>query len=807
MTVSVSRSKKAYPVEALYNGSKTAARFSIMPAGFTGGVGSCVIQQGGVIREKYGNPVQLQGNIYFHWRVVVDSALQIYRTTGFLSVGPICNGDLPTSAGDAALAWLDERDFKTVNVKKRTGGSFGSYVITRVQTGNYLTIFDEQLDDLQYGQIWDNPRMFFGVLFSEVQIVTNTVLNLRDCTMYIRPVVDDNLTISWKPAYNPDAHEETLWLLDNAGNQVCEIRIYESEKEGSRTVPIKANEAYKLVVPGYSHRNFALTFNDSCVWLMEPAKLQFMGSLASNPRFYFKILPGEVATLCIKDYTRGPIDSLYGAVLTRMEDDMVLDFTCSPKEWYYQYDSWALPVEPEGTQSWRVDFKGVGRAAFWLDGIPNLFTDRLSWYNRLDFDNNDVAAAVPTMVPANSIGFVPNLGHYMPYTVIPPYVRPALAALNAECACIYSIVDVLAVNPNWEDVFRRYMSETMGLKADYTIQARNGRDAYLDYNLHQDVRLATDHWVKCMARINDGRDHYIAPADEPNYNYPTFESYRTAFYNWAMFIKTHPQYAASGAKIMAAASSRFDHGPNTTNSSATKGYLWARDIIDLYPDLVDAVVWHEWTVRGLLNLRQYGKSVELAYTLSDNGRRRLAIEQTNTAGGSSVSLYDQNTHFASMWWAAVFIACTRTGKLNDLMWFPIADELSHPKGLLYASDDAVPVYTLKPVGLFHQWLSQHLVGSTDSKVYPIEQVRIEVDLVCFSNVKAGVTRQFIMGLNKSPRTYTVFLTGFAWAQPYKLEFWNPNSTTTIVTPTFVPGDQYLTFDLPAETIFILSKGY
>ncbi len=804
--ISTSRSKKAYPREAIFDGSKTAARATIIPAGFQQGAGSCVIQEGGVIVEKYGVPMQIQGNLFFHVRLVYDTALQIYRITGFMSVGPICNRDVANSVSDPVLAWLAEKNYKTLSVKKRNGGSFGSFKIGLVQTGSFVTLFDEQTDDLQHGALWDDPRYLWGVVFSEVQIVTNTLASMRDCNIYVRPAEDDNITISWKAAYNADAHEETLWVLDNFGNQVAEVRIYEDEKVGSRTIPLKKSNTYKVVVPGYSYRNYSLTFNDTTVYLIEPAKLQFMGSLGAEPRFYFKVLPGEVATFCMKDYTVGPIDSLYGATLTRMDDDFVIDCNCTTQPYYYMFNQWALPVE-DVTQSWRVDFKGVGRSAFWLDGIPNVFTDRLSWYIRMVVENNDVAGTMPNMIPANSIGFVPTIGHYMPYAMVYDYLRPTLARFNAECACIYSIVDVIAKYPNWEDGFRTYMSQTMGLKRDFTIQARNGRDAYLDYNLHEDVRLATDNWIKCMARINDGRDHFIAPADEPNYNYPTFESYRTAFYNWAMFIKNHPQYAASGAKIMAAASSRFDHGPNTNNSKDCKGYDWARQIIDLYPDLIDAVVWHEWTVRGLLNLRQYGKTVELAYTLSNNGARRLAIEQTNTAGGSSVSLYDNNTHFACMWWAAIFIACTRTGKLGDLMWFPIADDPTHPKGLLYESSDPTPVYTIKPIGYFHEWLTAHLVGSTDSKVYPIEQARLEVDLTCFSNVKAGVTRQFVMGVNKSERTYTVYLTDFTWAAPYKLEFWNPDTTASIVTPTYDAGGQFLTFDLPPETIFMLSKGY
>ena len=810
--ITVSRSKKSYPKEQLFNGGRTAGLATIMtPANFQQGVGACVIRTGGVITEKYGNAVQLKGEagVWFHLRVVIDTAQEIYRITGFLANGPICVDDDSMGTPDGVLGWLDQKGYKTVTVKKRNNGSFGSFKITAVPApvGNFVTLFDEQTDDLQHSLFYDDPNTFFGPLFSAVSIVTNTIQNLRDCNIYIKPAEDDNVTISWTGAYNPEVHEETLWMLDNAGNQVAEIRIYENEATGERTIPIKKNQTYKLVVPGYSYRNFAVTFNDTSIWLLEPAKLQFMGSLGAQPRFYFKVLANEAATFCIKDYTRGPIDSLYGATLTRLEDGMVIDVTCTPKTWYYQHDSWALPVESGGTQTWKVDFKGVGRSAFWLDGIPNLFTDRSSWYARLDFEDNEVAAAMPNMIPANSIGFVPNLGHYMPYANVPGYARPMLERFHAECANIYSFVDVMAQTPTWENLFREYMSATLGLKRDYTILARLGRDAYLDFDTQPDVEPGVDAFIKNMARINDGRQHYIAGADEPNYNYTTFESYRGHFIALGNYIRNHPQYAASGVKIMAVASSRFDHGPNAPIPSERKGYDWARMLVEEHPELVDAIVWHEWTVRGLLNLRQYGKSVELAHTLSNNGARRLAIEQTNTAGGSSVSLYDNNTHFASLWWAAIYVACARTGKLDDLMWFPISDEESHPKGLLFESNDAIPVYTMKPVGLFHEWLASHLYGCTSSSVYPIEQVRLEIDLVCFSNVKAGVTRQFVMGVNKSPRTYTVYLTAFAWATPYKLEFWNPNSTATIVTPTYVAGDQYLTFDLPAETIFILSKGY
>lgn len=802
--VNTSRSADARPDEALFNGYGNAAVATMHLPEHKNAVGAAVLTEGSTVLEKMGVATRLVGNLFFHFRAA-ESQTGDFTGAAWISNGPVCDKSADPNSSAPVIDWLVRYGWKSVNVKKRNDGSLGSFAIdpAPTPTGNFVKLFEGKMAEEQIAMFFQEPKIFYGPLFSQIQILTKTIGMIRDAKIYIRPMEHDELVVKWENVYTADANDETLWVQDSRGNLVTRIDIYETDDiKGSFRIPLKPYEVYTVSVPGYSYRNYSLTFNDSSTWLLEPVKLQFMGFLAENAQFYFKVMPGEQAYFCMKDYNRGAVEGPYGATLHRLDDDKIIDVVLDQQTYYYEHQKVPLPVEQQ-EQSYRVQLKGRGRAAFWLDGIPNLFTDRLSWYNRIIPDNNEILLNFPETTPQNYKGHIPLVGHYMPYAEIPANAKTLLESLKAQTANIYTFCDVMNRDPNWENKFKEYMSQGLKLERDYTILAKSGRIAVMDFENDPIVRSGVDAWIRNIARINDGKEHFIAAADEPNLNYPDYETYEKHFVAFARYVKAHPLTAQAKIKVVSPASSRFDHGTTVDDSYSRKGYNWAWKIVNLYPDLVDAIVWHDWTVRGLLNLRQYQTAIEKAWSLQ-GGRRKLAIEQTNTSGGQSVSLYDQNTEFATVWWSSVFINCARTGKLDDLMWFPIADEIDHPKGLLFTNYQTGE-FSMKIVGEFHKWLMKWVYGSTNSRVYEMLQPHIEVDVVNWKDTEAGVDRDLTMGVNKSPRQYTIHFASHTLnhAKDY-IEFFHPNGTSSVVAPQYEEGNLKLV--VPANTVFMIRRG-
>ena len=115
-------------------------------------------------------------------------------------------------------------------------------------------------------------------------------------------------------------------------------------------------------------------------------------------------------------------------------------------------------------------------------------------------------------------------------------------------------------------------------------------------------------------------------------------------------------------------------------------------------------------IRDLLATRVYRDSVRRAAELvgrDANGqpRKALLLDQTNLSSGSSLSPYDQETHYTSLWWASVVINASQDGLLSMLNWFQAADEPQYPKGMLrILGEDR---FELKPVGLAQQFIARH----------------------------------------------------------------------------------------------------
>lgn len=807
-------SRVVRPSEMLVGGTSVAARGGAVP-GYSRTVGSAVFASGGVVTASYGTPLRLFGQVYFHMLMSGETSTGDYRIQGYLSVGATCDNQGNHNDVQVIRDWITSNQYATCTVKKRNNGSLGIFLLptTLVALGNYVQIFEGNNADFQFEDIYATPQNYYGLLVSETKLLTTNLGLLREGTFHIKPTVNSNLKLHWKAVYLAESNGDTLWLQDDKGDLISEIRIYEGDNEGDRTMPLEAGKNYRLVIPGYSYRNFDVTFEEEAYWVWEPVRVHWMGSMGNNSRWYFNLEAGEEATFCMKDYNAGPIESPYGATLTCLYPDLTVNFVLEKKPEFYEFNSVTLPVQPNACV-WRVDIRGGGRTGMWLDGVPNYFSQRSSRYYRPPVNNNTVVTGAPSFLAGTDVGKMPYFSHYHGYQTLDKggaNLGELFKRTKPQSANIYTILDVIYARPHFEDVFRDEMTSKYGIKRDYTICAISGRVADLDFVNNPVAIGGLNNWIDNIHRINDGQEHYIAPIDEPNLNFNTFEEYAATFLAFAQLVRNNPKSEEARIKISAPSTSRFTRGI-TSGSDPHKGSDWGRQIVELYPEYVDAITWHDWTVHGLLNVRQITEDIEAAYEMSNGGARRLCLEQTNTSGGSSVSLYDQNTQRAQLWWAGNYIAGTRTGKMDDMMWFLDQDDEGHPKGLFYTHPDApdpANYYSMKMVGLFQEWFVKYVTEASIGRVFDIDQPKLEVDFTAFTNIKGGVTRKFIMGVNKSERSYDVRLEGFNLGNgpDIKLDIWKPDGTAGTITPTINTGTQVCTFTLPPETIFVLSKGF
>ena len=126
------------------------------------------------------------------------------------------------------------------------------------------------------------------------------------------------------------------------------------------------------------------------------------------------------------------------------------------------------------------------------------------------------------------------------------------------------------------------------------------------------------------------------------------------------YLKQQPDFTHSGVKVAVPASSRFLHGPMRDDAYRRRGIDWAARLLKQHAEDIDAIAWHEWMVRNLYATGLYSDTIRAAADLvgyDDKGRplKVLLIDQTNISSGNSVSPYEQNTHFAALWWASVII--------------------------------------------------------------------------------------------------------------------------------------------------------
>ncbi|RON19583.1 hypothetical protein [Pseudomonas frederiksbergensis] len=611
--------------------------------------------------------------------------------------------------------------------------------------------------------------------------------DIRDGSLYLQTDRPDTLTIHWVPAWQADANEEHLYLLDGTGNLKGERLIAASETRGKQSWPLAPSAAsYRLEIPGYSFRRYTIEHDEHTVALFAPAKVHFSAESRGGDELYFKVAPGEHAVLAGKFH--GGINTLQAQ---RVSDNKQLSLALKPYRAYWQFDQLALPVTQD-EQVWRLRLQGSGKVAFWLDGTANLFAQNPQQLKPLREDDGQTRLTLHKEL----LGPTPNLGIYLPYVLPPQSSFAALDALKPQAGTYYSFVDVTAQNPHHEDAFRQLYQNRFGITQDLTLLAGSQRQADLRADTMSNAGL--DAWLAATRALGGTGTHYIAFADEPNLNYPSYADYQAIFNSMARQVRSDPANAKAGVRIAMPATSRFVNGPFADNAADKRGIDWARRLLAESGEQIDALAWHEWMIRDLLATRVYRDSVRRAAELvgldaKGRPRKALLLDQTNLSSGSSLSPYDQETHFASLWWTSVVINSAQDGLLDMLNWFQAADEPTYPKGMVRVLGG--DRFELKPVGLAQQFIQQHWLKN----VMRLDNDAFEVDVLAMATER----QRSLLGVNKGVRLQRVDLAGATCPLAKgALVYFGADSRSR--SAQFNCHDGRVSFDLPGETLFALS---
>lgn len=611
--------------------------------------------------------------------------------------------------------------------------------------------------------------------------------NLRNGSLYLRPCAPDTLQVNWTPAWQSDANQEQLYLLSPTGQLLEQLDIQPEQAYGTHEVELASTTGdYRLQIPGYSFRAFNSNIQGSTATQFEPTRVHFSAKFPDGFILFFQVRSGEQAILAGKYH--GGVSLLEA---TRLSDGTKVVLELGNYEDYGQFDQVALATA-QRDEIWRLSLGGSGKAAFWLDGTANLFSQDIAHLHPLKWSQGDVQLTLKPQV----LGQTPRLGVSLPYARLP---NPALAlqqSIGSQSAGFYSLFDARKVAPLRELEFRRSSQEDLHISSDITLLAGTDRHAMLVAD--ENTLAGLDAWLADSLQLEGKGLHYLAFADEPNLNYPDYESYAAYFQLMLQHLKADPRVHEAGVRVAIPASSRLIDGPMQMDGSQRRGIDWARRLLAQHDPDIDALAWHEWMIRDLLATRRYHDSVRAAADLvgrDTNGRPRkaLLLSQTNISSGMDVSPYQQDTHYASLWWTSVVINASRSGLLDMLNWSLAIDEKNYPKGMLIPRDNT---FAMKPVAIAQQFIQQHWL----TQVLDLHNSAFEVDaLAMFEN-----NRYSILGVNKTPRRQSISINAMnnMCQQEFRLNLLGPSSQP--LTEPVPCIDNQVRFELPAETIFALT---
>lgn len=583
---------------------------------------------------------------------------------------------------------------------------------------------------------------YFVILF--LLSVTNQIAfaqdwqNLRDGVIHIR-VTKPNTTVTlrWRDAWISEAQRDHLYLQNPDGSLLKKWVLSSTQTPGKDQITLPKKGDYQLHVTGYSFRNIDLSVNNDALTQFEPVKIHKSVALPGNGRLYFHVPANQSFRFNAKHF--GGVGQFFlGVEQNRHHQALSLD----KKLEHSRFNSIDIPAHSQD-RVWRLTWNGQGKSAFWLDHIPNLF----ALTPESVFKPNLIPALINARVHNKIKGHTPALGTSMPFAKPPPIALKLMEGWNLTTANHYTFIDVLLRKPKHDLSFLPLYEQLLGLTPSSVIVAKTGRRPVLDDP--DEVSQVLKRYFITRHQLGLLNGSYIALADEPNLNYPSYNSFEKYFAAVVNEIKSQPEPALKQVKFAVPQSSRFIEGPTRKGADSRIGIDWADKLLQKHGQHIDAISWHQWMVRDLIDTSRYRDSVRAAAALAQKHQQRLdkqldlVLAQTNISSGLALSPYEQNTQFAALWWASVVVQSSQEGELDQLVWFKADDDPVYPKGLAFENFKNKPVG--EAIGFIGENMGHWVLNSHIS--HP------ELDLL--ATLSEDKKTLILLGVNKSDRKQNV----------------------------------------------------
>ncbi len=630
--------------------------------------------------------------------------------------------------------------------------------------------------------------LFAASLSTPPKLQAEVWQNIRDGVVHIRvpaahsdnpPVFD----VQWTDAWISEAQEDHLYLQNPDGSLARQFRLDQSNTPGQTQFTLNATGDYQFHVTGTSFRYVSLGTYSQVPTLFEPVKVHKSASLPAGGTLYFQV-PANTAFTFAGKYHGG----VSGYELSPLGSDDTYTLELNNHNLHWQYDSVKIPAYPK-QRNWKLTWEGSGKTAFWLDDIPNLFAQKEEYLFHPKLSQGQVQVKIEPFI----VGQTPAVGSALPFVNPPEHTYPLLEKWQLGAANHYTFADTLQRSPEADLEFLNLYENRFNIKRSNTILAETGRQAVIDDV--DKIKPIVLNYLKQRHEQGLLKENYFAIADEPNLNYPSYDRYESDFAALASAIKNHPDPAINSTKLAAPQSSRFIQAPTRSHAEERRGIDWAERIIKKYGQWVDAISWHEWMVRDLIDTSRYREAVEAADELARRYRPQmgkepaLIIGQTNISSGWSLSPYEQDTEFSALWWTSVVIQSSLPGKLNQIIWFKAADDPNYRKGLATVDNKG---FTEKPVSEAMAFINEHL----GYWVLQLQSTHPEVDIL--ATLSRDKRQLKILGVNKSRRTQQLHIQLPKSTTGGSLVTLSMRGRKQISTP---PETDALSLPLAGETLF------
>ena len=572
-------------------------------------------------------------------------------------------------------------------------------------------------------------------------VFSQTWPDVRDGVIYIQnqsTQVDskNTIAISWSDAWISESQEDHVYLQGPDGSLVGRLDLNEENTPGKRFFQTVEKGDYRLEVAGANYRNVTISIQDDIPTVFEPVKIHKSISLPKSGKVYFSVSKGKSFRFSGKRY--GAISKF---CVESVSSKKRFKLKLNKKSYYWQYDHVVVPVADKD-DIYEVTWNGNGKVSFWLDDIPNLFAlkEKHLFVPVLNMGTTSID------ISNEIVGDMPEIGAALPYVYPPKGTWSAIDSWKLQSANYYFFADDLKTSPKRDMSFLDLYENTFDITTSNSILANTGRDTVLKPT--DSLKSRISNYLRGRHSLSLLSNNFVALADEPNLNYSNYESFDQYFSSLASFIKNHPDPMVSNTKLAVPQSSRFLNGPTRQDADKRIGIHWAEKLVNNYGQWIDAISWHEWLVRDLIDTTRYGDAVTRAselvekYSATLNDSTALIIGQTNISSGLSLSPYEQETFFAALWWTSVVIQSSLPGKLDQIMWFKAADDPVYKKGLIHITKNG---YIHKPVSEAMTFINSH--------VYPfvmnVTNKHPDVDVLV--TLSADKRMAFVLGVNKSKR--------------------------------------------------------